>query len=345
MRPLAVVDPEIAEAIANEESRQADGLELIASENFVSRAILEVQGSVLTNKYAEGYPGKRYYGGCEFVDVAESLAIARAKALFGADHANVQPHSGAQANLAVYFAAVKPGDTVLGMNLAHGGHLTHGHPLNFSGKLYSIVPYGVRPDDDQLRPVLRGKTLELLVIDPLVVFSDAVRDDLVELAGEVERVAVREVAAVSEVHAEQRVSRLKQGDEHAHVGLRAGVRLDVGVLGAEQRLGARDGERFGDVHELAAAVVALARVALGVLVREDRSGGFEYRRADEVLGCDQLEPRGLPRALVRDRLGNIGVCLRERAPEERGGVRGHRRIVLWLAARDIPPGEASLAVV
>ena len=150
LRPLAAVDPEIAEAIANEEARQADGLELIASENFVSRAILEAQGSVLTNKYAEGYPGKRYYGGCEFVDVAESLAIARAKALFGADHANVQPHSGAQANLAVYFAAVKPGDTVLGMNLAHGGHLTHGHPLNYSGQLYTIVPYGVRPDDERI---------------------------------------------------------------------------------------------------------------------------------------------------------------------------------------------------
>jgi glycine hydroxymethyltransferase len=150
LRPLAAVDPEIAEAIANEEARQEDGLELIASENFVSRAILEAQGSVLTNKYAEGYPGKRYYGGCEFVDVAESLAIARAKALFGADHANVQPHSGAQANLAVYFAAVKPGDTVLGMNLAHGGHLTHGHPLNFSGKLYNIVPYGVRQDDERI---------------------------------------------------------------------------------------------------------------------------------------------------------------------------------------------------
>jgi glycine hydroxymethyltransferase len=150
LRPLAAVDPEIAEAIANEESRQADGLELIASENFVSRAILEAQGSVLTNKYAEGYPGRRYYGGCEFVDVAESLAIARAKQLFGADHANVQPHSGAQANLAVYFAAVKPGDTVLGMNLAHGGHLTHGHPLNFSGKLYNIVPYGVRQDDERI---------------------------------------------------------------------------------------------------------------------------------------------------------------------------------------------------
>ena len=130
--------------------RQNSGLELIASENFVSRAVLEAAGSVLTNKYAEGYPGKRYYGGCEFVDVAERAAIARAKALFGADHANVQPHSGAQANMAVYLTLLKPGDTVLGMNLAHGGHLTHGHPLNFSGKLYTIVPYGVRKDDERI---------------------------------------------------------------------------------------------------------------------------------------------------------------------------------------------------
>jgi glycine hydroxymethyltransferase len=149
-RSLADTDPEIATAIDNERRRQSEGLELIASENFVSRAVLEAAGSVLTNKYAEGYPGRRYYGGCEFVDVAESLAIARAKALFGADHANVQPHSGAQANMAVYFAAVTPGDTVLGMNLAHGGHLTHGHPLNFSGKLYTIVPYGVRKDDERI---------------------------------------------------------------------------------------------------------------------------------------------------------------------------------------------------
>ena len=147
---LAEADPEIAQAVRNEEHRQNDGLELIASENFVSRAILEAAGSVLTNKYAEGYPGKRYYGGCEFVDVAETLAISRAKVLFGAEHANVQPHSGAQANMAVYFTLLKPGDTVLGMNLAHGGHLTHGHPLNFSGKLYSIVPYGVRKDDERI---------------------------------------------------------------------------------------------------------------------------------------------------------------------------------------------------
>ncbi len=149
-RSLAETDPEIADAIRNERHRQNSGLELIASENFVSRAVLEAAGSVMTNKYAEGYPGKRYYGGCEFVDVAERAAIARAKALFGADHANVQPHSGAQANMAVYLTLLKPGDTVLGMNLAHGGHLTHGHPLNFSGKLYTIVPYGVRKDDERI---------------------------------------------------------------------------------------------------------------------------------------------------------------------------------------------------
>jgi glycine hydroxymethyltransferase len=149
-RPLSAADPEIAQAIADERHRQNSGLELIASENFVSQAVLEAAGSVMTNKYAEGYPGKRYYGGCEFVDIAESLAIARAKQLFGADHANVQPHSGAQANMAVYFTLLKPGDTVLGMNLAHGGHLTHGHPLNFSGKLYTIVPYGVRQDDERI---------------------------------------------------------------------------------------------------------------------------------------------------------------------------------------------------
>jgi glycine hydroxymethyltransferase len=149
-RSLAETDPDISDAIRRETRRQAEGLELIASENFVSTAVLEAAGSVMTNKYAEGYPGKRYYGGCEFVDVAESLAISRAKTLFGAEHVNVQPHSGAQANMAVYLALLKPGETVLGMNLAHGGHLTHGHPLNFSGKLYTIVPYGVREDDERI---------------------------------------------------------------------------------------------------------------------------------------------------------------------------------------------------
>ncbi len=149
-RPLEDVDPEIAHAIDREVEREARTLELIASENFVSEAVLEALGSVLTNKYAEGLPGKRYYGGCEFVDVAESLAIERAKKLFNAEHANVQPHSGAQANQAVYMTLLKPGDTVLGMNLAHGGHLTHGHPLNFSGKMYKIVPYGVRRDTETI---------------------------------------------------------------------------------------------------------------------------------------------------------------------------------------------------
>src|SRR6187200_530129 len=149
-RSLAETDPEIAGAIRDELHRQNSGLELIASENFVSRAVLEAAGSVMTNKYAEGYPGKRYYGGCEFVDVAERAAIARAKQIFGAEHVNVQPHSGAQANLAVYMTLLKPGETVLGMNLAHGGHLTHGHPLNFSGKYFTVVPYGVKKDTEHL---------------------------------------------------------------------------------------------------------------------------------------------------------------------------------------------------
>ena len=150
MENLARTDPEVAEAIRSETIRQGQQLELIASENFVSEAVLEALGTVLTNKYAEGYPGRRYYGGCEFVDVAESLAIARAKELFACDHANVQPHSGAQANTTVYMTICKPGDTILGMNLSHGGHLTHGHPLNFSGKYFKVVAYGVRKEDERI---------------------------------------------------------------------------------------------------------------------------------------------------------------------------------------------------
>lgn len=147
-RPLSEVDPEIYEAIQHEVDRQNTRLELIASENFTSDAVLEATGSVFTNKYAEGYPAKRYYGGCEFVDVVENLARERAKQLFRAEHVNVQPHSGSQANEAAYASVLQPGDTILGMNLAHGGHLTHGHPLNFSGKLYKVVAYGVRRDDE-----------------------------------------------------------------------------------------------------------------------------------------------------------------------------------------------------
>ena len=150
MSNLERTDPEIYAAIENERRRQVEKIELIASENYTSAAVMEATGSVLTNKYAEGYPGRRYYGGCEWVDVAESLAIERAKALFGAAHANVQPHAGAQANMAAYAAVLKPGDTVLGLALDQGGHLTHGSPVNFSGKLYHFAAYGVRKDDEML---------------------------------------------------------------------------------------------------------------------------------------------------------------------------------------------------
>jgi glycine hydroxymethyltransferase len=169
MSTLKTVDPEIYEVIRRETERQAFGLELIPSENFVSEAVLEATGSILTNKYAEGYPGKRYYGGCEFVDQAESLAIERAKKIFGAEHVNVQPHSGSQANMAVYLAAMNPGDTMLGMNLSHGGHLTHGSPVNFSGKLFNVVSYGVRQDTetidfDQVRDLAIKHKPKMIVI-------------------------------------------------------------------------------------------------------------------------------------------------------------------------------------
>src|SRR5213082_3802494 len=147
---IAGFDPELAEALEGERRRQEEHVELIASENYASPRVLEAQGSVLTNKYAEGYPGKRYYGGCEYVDVAERLAIERAKEIFGAEHANVQPHAGAQANASVYHALLEPGDRIMGMKLDHGGHLSHGMKLNFSGRLYDIVPYGVRREDSWL---------------------------------------------------------------------------------------------------------------------------------------------------------------------------------------------------
>lgn len=150
MEALKQTDPEVYEAILKELARQNENIELIASENFVSEAVMQAAGTILTNKYAEGYPGKRWYGGCEHVDVIEQLAIDRAKKLFGAEHANVQPHSGSQANMAAYFALVNPGDTVMAMNLSHGGHLTHGHPMNFSGKLFNIIPYGVTKEEETI---------------------------------------------------------------------------------------------------------------------------------------------------------------------------------------------------
>ena len=168
MSALQTNDPELFAAIQNERTRQRDGLELIASENYTSAAVLEAAGTILTNKYAEGYPGRRYYGGCEFVDVVESLAISRAKQLFGAEHANVQPHAGSQANMSVYLSVLKPGDTYLAMNLAHGGHLTHGSHVNFSGQLYNVVPYGVRESDhridfDQVAKLAREHKPKLIV--------------------------------------------------------------------------------------------------------------------------------------------------------------------------------------
>lgn len=167
-KPLYEIDPEIFDALYRETERQSYGLELIASENFVPEAIMEAMGSVLTNKYAEGLPGKRYYGGCQFVDVAENLAIERAKKLFKAEHANVQPHSGTQANIAAYLSLINPGDTIFGLNLSHGGHLSHGHPVNFSGKYFKVIPYGVNQqteliDFDELRKLAKEHKPKLIM--------------------------------------------------------------------------------------------------------------------------------------------------------------------------------------
>lgn len=180
-RNLTRVDPVVSEALAHEARRQAETLELIASENFVSEAVLEAVGSVATNKYAEGYPGRRYYGGCEFVDVIENLAIQRALQLFDAEHANVQPHSGTQANIAAYLSVLEPGDKILGMNLSHGGHLTHGHPLNFSGRFFQVVAYGVHPDTEQIDydalSVLAEKERPKLIVAGASAYSRIIRFD------------------------------------------------------------------------------------------------------------------------------------------------------------------------
>ncbi len=202
MTCLKHVDPEIYEAIRKETERQAYGLELIPSENFVSEAVLEATGSVLTNKYAEGYPGKRYYGGCEFVDRAEELAIERAKQLFGAEHANVQAHSGSQANMAVYLAVMEPGDTMLGMNLSHGGHLTHGSPVNFSGKLFRVVSYGVRPDTetidfDQVRDLAKAHRPKLIVVGASAYPRTIEFAPFREIADEVGAMVVADIAHVA----------------------------------------------------------------------------------------------------------------------------------------------------
>jgi glycine hydroxymethyltransferase len=199
---LAETDPEVYDAICGESERQRRGLELIASENFVSPAVLEAMGSVLTNKYAEGYPGKRYYGGCEYVDRVESLARERAEELFEADHANVQPHSGSQANIAAYFAFLSPGDTILGMNLSHGGHLTHGSPVNFSGKLYRVFDYGVRQDDglvdmDAVRETARCENPDMIVAGASAYPRTLPFEEFAEVAREVGAVLLVDMAHIA----------------------------------------------------------------------------------------------------------------------------------------------------
>jgi len=201
-RPLCDVDPEVAEAILHETQRQSETIELIASENFVGEAILEAVGSVFTNKYAEGYPGRRYYGGCEFVDVVETLAIERAKKLFGAEHVNVQPHSGTQANVAAYLSVLEPGDKILGMNLSHGGHLTHGHPLNFSGRFFEVVPYGVSEEDELIDydalADLAAKERPRLIVAGASAYSRVIEfDKMAEIARSVDAYLMVDIAHIA----------------------------------------------------------------------------------------------------------------------------------------------------
>ncbi len=202
MTTLREADPQIAEAIEGEIRRQRENINLIASENYASRAVLEAQGSVMTNKYAEGYPGRRYYGGCEFIDVAESLAISRAKELFGVDHANVQPHSGAQANMAAYFATIQPGDTVMGLSLDHGGHLTHGSPVNFSNKLYEFVPYTVDReleliDYDEVRRLAQEHRPKIIVSGATAYTRTIEFDKFREIADEVDAILMADIAHIA----------------------------------------------------------------------------------------------------------------------------------------------------
>ena len=202
MTTLRESDPQIAEAITGEIRRQRENINLIASENYASRAVLEAQGSVMTNKYAEGYPGRRYYGGCEFIDVAERLAVERAKELFGVDHANVQPHSGAQANMAAYFATIQPGDTVMGLSLDHGGHLTHGSPVNFSNKLYEFVPYTVDReleliDYDEVRRLAREHRPKIIVSGATAYTRTIEFDKFREIADEVDAILMADIAHIA----------------------------------------------------------------------------------------------------------------------------------------------------
>jgi hypothetical protein len=280
MNYLERQDPDLWVAVAGEMDRQRNGLEMIASENYTSPAVMQAVGSVLTNKYAEGYPGKRYYGGCQFVDETETLAIERAKRLFGARHANVQPNSGSQMNQAVFLALLSPGDTFMGLDLNSGGHLTHGSPVNMSGKWFKVVPYGVRRDTQRID--------------------------------------------MDEVEAHEHVARCHQGQEHCLVHLAARIRLDVGEGAGEQPFRPFDREALRHVDELAAAVVALARIALRVFVGENAGGSLQHGFRRKVLARDQLDLVLLTAELPADRGGDLGVGVGEAAGEEgsRRGVDG-----------------------
>ncbi len=397
---LAAIDPVVHDAIVEERKRQQNQIELIASENIVSRAVLEAQGSVLTNKTVEGYPGRRYHGGASNVDVIERVAIERACELFGCRFANVQPHSGTQANQTVFLSLLRPGDTVLSMDLKAGGHLSHGAAPNMSGKWFEVVHYGVRRQDglidmdevaaladdhkpkliiaggssypraidfarfrriadavgatflvdmahfaglevgadlvgdrpeagevddprigraagdDQLRLVLVGQALDLVEVDQAVLLAHAVLHGVEPFAREVRLGAVGQVPAGRERQAHDRVAGLQQRQHDALVGLRAGVRLDVDEAAVEQPLGALDRQALGDVDELAAAVVAAARIALGVLVGEQRALGLQHAQGDDVLRGDQLDLLLLAAQLVTDGFGKLRIAFGEAGGKE-----------------------------
>ena len=300
---VRAVDSAVADALAGEDTRQEETLAMIASENHVSKAVLEAQGSALTNKYAEGYPGKRYYAGCEYADEVEQLAIDRAKELWGAEHVNVQPHSGTQANQAVYFATLDPGDKILSLDLTHGGHLSHGHPANFVGQFYEVEQYEVDPETGYLD------------YDGLAAMADEFEPDMI-VSGysayprEVEWERIQDVAddvgayhLADIAHITGLVAGFERREVDRLVGLRTRVGLDVDVFGTPEFLGAVDGELFDVVSVLTARIIALAGIAFGVLVGQRAALGFENSLTDVVLAGDHRQRPFLPGIFAFE-----GVC-------------------------------------
>ncbi|MGH7729104.1 MAG: serine hydroxymethyltransferase [Vulcanimicrobiaceae bacterium] len=370
---LAEQDPELAAAIAGEEHRQRAKLELIASENYASRAVREAMGSVLTNKYAEGYPGKRYYGGCEFVDVAEQLAIDRVKKLFAAEHANVQPHSGAQANMAVFFAALAPGETVLGMSLAHGGHLTHGTSVSFSGKLYHAVAYGVRASDeridfDQVRALAREHRPKMIIAGASAYPRTMEYAPFREIADEVGAVVMVDMAHVAGLVAvglhPSPVPFAEFVTSTTHKTLR-GPRGGF-VLARAERAAALDKALFPGVqggplmHAIAAKAAGFGealrpefRSYQERVIASARAMGEELERAGTRLvagGTDthlllvDLRPKGLTGKAVEAYLDRIGITVNKNAipfdPQKPAVTSGIRIGTPAIVARGMGPDEA-----